>query len=246
VDKEQSERTFHEADRLYRAGRYPEAEALLRGLDAAHPGRRNVRHALALCLEQQGAREEALQIANEVIRRFKDPRAYVLKARLLTTPDDEDRRRVATTLYPEAQPRGWGVLAAVLLISFGIGLPVLYFMREMLLYPLWLQQPTARAHFAALLLVGQCFAGLFGGGTALVLLHRLRHRRFLAKLADLVIYAVLGAVLLAIPVLGWALGAWLIIRHYRLGRGMFMAALSIYLLLSAGYWGLAGYVLLNH
>lgn len=86
MEAQQGQRMFRDADILFRKGRYQEALVLLGKLNDAYPDKKNVLYPAALCLEQLGQRGQALALCDQLIARFKDPRAQSMKQRLISVP----------------------------------------------------------------------------------------------------------------------------------------------------------------
>jgi len=73
---------FKRADALFRAGQYADAQEILAELNGMFPHQKNVLFPIALCIEKTGNAEQAIAICDQLISRFNDPRAVLMKARL--------------------------------------------------------------------------------------------------------------------------------------------------------------------
>lgn len=82
MDKQEAERKFALADKLYRDGRYGQALLQLDALDRAFPNERHIMYPRALCLAKLKRREEALAVCEQIISLFQYPGAIKLKAEL--------------------------------------------------------------------------------------------------------------------------------------------------------------------
>ncbi len=82
MDPQESQQKFHQADSLFKAGRYNEALAILDQLNRAFPNTKNILYPAALCLEKLGRSRDAINLCDQLISGHQDTRAQNIKNRL--------------------------------------------------------------------------------------------------------------------------------------------------------------------
>ncbi len=104
MDSNKALELFARADALYRQGCYGEALTALRRLTEYFPEHKTLLYAMALCLEGLEQREEAIRLCDRLVEAFHYDKAIILKARLITKPDESSAaatRELAVPAWPE-------------------------------------------------------------------------------------------------------------------------------------------------
>jgi tetratricopeptide (TPR) repeat protein len=82
MSSQESKQKFDQASALFKAGRHAEALQLLNALNQAHPNSKEILFPAALCLEQLGQTEQALNLCEQLLTQHGDNRAQQIKDRL--------------------------------------------------------------------------------------------------------------------------------------------------------------------
>lgn len=82
MDAAQSQQLFKQADALFKQGQYEQALQILEQLNRAFPNEKNILYPAALCCERLGRKQVALQLCQQLLEQFQDPRVHDVMARL--------------------------------------------------------------------------------------------------------------------------------------------------------------------
>ncbi len=259
MDTNDSRQRFEQATTFFKEGRYSEALNLLDSLDLQFPNQKNVMIPRALCLEQLGRPQEALEICEEVLALFDDRRAPALKARLDAALQPAgtsladltlETQRPAPVAIEEASSKAWikWVLigGGVLVIGLLLSLPLIMG-TEMPTKPAASGDAVATTTnvnaaatlFAVLFFVGACVLEVLITYTVLNFMGKLKHDELFGNVVDIVVILLICGLVGIIPIIGWGIGIAIFSSHYEMSCGEIL----IYLIVS-GLLGLVAFFLL--
>lgn len=232
MDRKHAENLFQEANRLFKQGHYADSLQILLELDRRYPDKFNLLFPLLLCREKMGCKQEALDLAGDMLARFPAPRHQVRICdvlRRLNAPDTEKspmttdlewndgslsariRESVRDSLDAVSWKRiamGIGIVLFTLLLILLIPL-VAYFIREG-------QQPAARLlayvvgiaiEYSVSCLIGWMFLWIFD---------KFLYEDFVMNFLDIMISIAIFSALCLIPFIGFIFASIRFKSHYDL------------------------------
>lgn len=224
---------LREAEGLFVAGDYHGALALLEDLEKVYPGEKKIVYGRAMCLARLNRRAEAMLLCDDMIVRYQDARAQVLKQRIMDLPDTpptETAPRGSSGRFPHSlratERVGVGRWLLMILVLSGMGafLPWLGSMG----FGALIDQGTLPVSWGSGAGIFVLFCLMMGGlGLALMwaVLGPLpgdslgEHARLLA------VEVPLGELLACVPVIGWAIWAIRLIRRYEFSVGVALCSI---------------------
>lgn len=99
-----SKQKLHEAEKLYEEKKYDEALKLLNELEQENPGEKRVAYGRAMCLAQLGNVADALLLCDELVARYRDEKAKVLKEKIMQWAEEAAALKPLAPTKPKSPP----------------------------------------------------------------------------------------------------------------------------------------------
>lgn len=232
LDTRKATQRLRQAESLFKAGDPQGALTLLEGLEEACPGEQRIPYGRAMCLAQLGRRAEAMMLCDDLIARYQDAKAQVLKERIMALSDGPMIAapvRDRTGSFPRSLGRGGhgglggaAVMAGLLLVALSLpwtGGAVLGMLINSELVPLNPGSVVAMMLLFALAVFGLGLYALWGASG------RLPGDSVPENLKVVLIETLITALLLFIPVIGWVFAVFRLVRRYELPAGVAVASM---------------------
>lgn len=206
-----SKQKLKQAESLFEEKKYTEALKLLDELEQENPGEKKVAYGRAMCLAKLGNFADALLLCDELLARYRDEKAKILKDRIMQWAEEANALPQALIKEPVSPPSIiWEYTKRVLwllLFLFSIGMPFIGWWGLMLsINRDWisvsLEGTLLFAIFWPLLMQGIFWASLQGVRT-----QSFAETKILSFINWIMDTALLTFVNL-FPIIGWFFGAW--------------------------------------
>ncbi len=238
-----SKQKLKQAEALYEEKKYSEALKLLDELEKENPGEKRVAYGRAMCLARLGNFADALLLCDELLARYRDEKAKVLKENIMQWAEEANALPTVTTTPQSTPSIIWEYTKRVLwvlLFLFSLGMPFIGWWGLMIaINKDWvhvsLEGTVLFAIFWPLLMQCsywsslQAIRGLSYGET--------RTSSFINWLIDTALLTLLNI----FPIIGWLLGAWwLKVKREYLFSSAFALMILNYFIFWLAFLGIVG------
>ncbi len=206
-----SKQKLKQAENLYEEKKYTEALKLLNELEQENPGEKKVAYGRAMCLARLGNYADAMLLCDELLARYRDEKAKVLKEKIMQWAEEANALPHAVSKEPEPPPSViWEYTQRILwllLFLFSIGMPFIGWWGLMIaINRNWISVSLEGTLFFAI------FWPLFMQGIFWASLQGVRAQSFgdtkILSFINWLIDTALLTFLNIFPIVGWFLGAW--------------------------------------
>ncbi|HOQ32552.1 MAG TPA: tetratricopeptide repeat protein [Candidatus Hydrogenedens sp.] len=206
-----SKQKLKQAESLYEEKKYTEALKLLDELEQENPGEKKVAYGRAMCLARLGNYADAMLLCDELLARYRDEKAKVLKEKIMQWAEEANALPHTLTREPQSPASIiWEYAKRVLwllLFLFSIGMPFIGWWGLMITINKDWVSVSLEGTLAFALLWPLLMQGLFW-----LSLQRTRSQTFgdtkVIAITNWFIDTALLTFLNLIPIIGWFLGAW--------------------------------------